>query len=327
MNYRWDAVQPWERRAMGDIKQILVIVDPTAQRHPAVEKAALLAEKFRARLELFVCDTKAARETRIASYLRKRPGAPVPVDIEELLESLAAPLRERGLDVTTETVVADPLHVGLIERTRHTDADLVVKDTHHHSLAQRTFLTNTDWMLIRHCPVPLLLTKAAAWAATPRIVAAVDPGHVNDKPKALDHRIVAQASLLAQRLQGELHLLHVYVPLAAVGAATIATPSMAAAVTPEDFALEQQNRRKLVESLVSEHQVAPENIHLELGGPAQVLPIVAARLQADVMTMGAIARSGLKRIFVGSTAEDVLERLPCDALVVKASQTEDSAAL
>jgi universal stress protein E len=46
-----------------------------------------------------------------------------------------------------------------------------------------------------------------------------------------------------------------------------------------------------------------------------------------VMTMGAIARSGLKRIFVGSTAEDVLERLPCDALVVKASQTEDSAAL
>jgi len=33
--------------------------------------------------------------------------------------------------------------------------------------------------------------------------------------------------------------------------------------------------------------------------------------------MGAISRSGLKRIFIGSTAEDVLERLPCDALIVK----------
>lgn len=35
------------------------------------------------------------------------------------------------------------------------------------------------------------------------------------------------------------------------------------------------------------------------------------------MTMGAISRSGLQRAFLGSTAEDVLERLPCDALIVK----------
>ncbi|MDY6946794.1 MAG: universal stress protein, partial [Pseudomonadota bacterium] len=226
-------------------------------------------------------------------------------------------LRARGLDVTTETVSTDPLHVGLIDRVRHTRADLVVKDTHHHTLAQRTFLTNTDWLLIRNCPVPLLLTKAVPWAGTPRVLAAVDPGHVNDKPELLDHWIVEHASLLAQRLHGELHVLHVYVPMAIIGAATVASPSMAAAVTPEDLALEEQSRRKLVTALVSDYQVAPENIHLELGGPAQVLPIAAARLHADVMTMGAIARSGLKRIFVGSTAEDVLERLPCDALIVR----------
>lgn len=302
---------------MGYIKQILVIVDPTATEHPAVTKAALLAEKFNARLELFVCDTKAAREIRLLSHVRTKPGAPVPVNIKGVLESLAEPLRARGLDVTTETVCADPLHVGLIDRMRHTRADLVVKDTHHHSLAQRTFLTNTDWQLIRGCPVPLLLTKPTPWAATPRVVAAVDPGHVNDKPEILDHWIVEHASLFAQRLAGELHVLHVYVPMAIVGAATIASPSMAASVTPEDLAQEEQSRRKLVTSLVSEYNVAPANIHLELGGPAQVLPIAAARIHADVLTMGAIARSGLKRVFVGSTAEDVLERLPCDALIVK----------
>ena len=302
---------------MGYIKQILVIVDPTATEHPAVTKATVLAEKFNARLELFVCDTKAAREIRLLSHVRTKPGTPVPVNVKGMLESLATPLRARGLDVTTETVCADPLHTGLIDRVRHTSADLVVKDTHHHSLAQRTFLTNTDWQLIRCCPVPLLLTKTAPWTAAPRVVAAVDPGHVNDKPEILDHWIVEHASLFAQRLHGELHVLHVYVPMAIVGAATIASPSMAAAVTPEDLALEEQNRRNLVTALVSEYNVAPENIHLELGGPAQVLPIAAARVHADVMTMGAIARSGLKRIFVGSTAEDVLERLPCDALIVK----------
>lgn len=312
---------------MSYIKQILVIVDPTASEHPAIAKAAFLAEKFNARLELFVCDTKAAREARLVSHVRTSPGAPLPVNIKGMLESLAAPLRMRGLDVTTECVCADPLHVGLIDRTRHTNADLVVKDTHHHSLAQRTFLTNTDWQLIRGCPAPLLLTKSKPWAADPRIVAAVDPGHVNDKPEILDHWIVEHASLFAQRLHGELHVAHVYLPLAIVGAATISGPSMAAAMTPDDLTREEQARRKLITALVGEYNVPPANIHLELGGPAQVLPITASRVHADVMTMGAIARSGLKRIFVGSTAEDVLERLPCDALIVKSPQFGEHAAL
>lgn len=313
---------------MDYIKQILVIADPTATDHPAVYKAALLAERFNARLELFVCDTKVAREMRLSSHLRAHPGEPFPMDVKDFLETLAIPLRARGIDVTTEVARADPLHVGLIERTRQTRADLVVKDTHHHSLAQRTFLTNTDWQLIRGCPVPLLLTKSAPWSAAPRVVAAVDPGHVNDKPEILDHWIVEHASLFAQRLSGELHVLHVYLPLAIVGAATVTGPAMgAAAVTPEDLEREEQSRRKLVTALVGEYNVAPEKIHLELGGPAQVLPIAATRLRADVMTMGAIARSGLKRIFVGSTAEDVLERLPCDALIVKPPTFADQVAL
>ena len=308
---------------MEYIKQILVIVDPTGTDHPSVTKAALLAEKFQARLELFVCDTKAARELRLLAHARTRPGEPFPVNVKAMLEALAQPLRARGLDVTTESLCADPLHVGLIERTRQTNADLVVKDTHHHSLAQRTFLTNTDWQLIRWCPAPLLLTKHSPWAAAPRIVAAVDPGHVNDKPEILDHWIVEHAALFAHRLQGELHALHVYLPLAILGAATTASPPLAAAVTPEDLAVEERTRRKLVTELVADYGVAAENIHLELGGPSQVLPRAAGSLRADVLAMGAIARSGLQRVFVGSTAEDVLEWLPCDALIVKPPNVPD----
>jgi universal stress protein E len=312
---------------MDYIKQILVIVDPTASEHPAIAKAALLAEKFKARIELFVCDTKSAREMRLAAHVRTRPGEPFPVNIKALLETLAAPLRSRGLDVTTECAHADALHVGLIDRTRRTNADLVIKDTHHHSLAQRTFLTNTDWQLIRGCPVPLLLTKNTKWPSVPRIFAAVDPGHANDKPEMLDHWIVEHASLLAQRLEGELHVVHAYLPMAVIGVATAGNPPLVAAVTPEDLAVEETNRRKLMEPLLSEFHLGSERIHLELGGPAQTLPRAAESLHADVLAMGAIARSGLKRIFIGSTAEDVLERLPCDALVVKPPNFAEHVAL
>jgi universal stress protein E len=36
--------------------------------------------------------------------------------------------------------------------------------------------------------------------------------------------------------------------------------------------------------------------------------------------MGAIARSGLKRLLIGNTAERVLDRLACDVLVLKPKQ-------
>jgi universal stress protein E len=302
---------------MNAINNILVIVDPTAEKHPAVDKAALLAQKLDARLELYVCDTKASRELRLAAHAGKPGDQPFLVNLKGFLEDLARPIRARGLDVTTELECADPLHAALIDRARRTTADLIVKDTHRHSLIKRTLLTNTDWELIRACPVPLLLTKSHPWALTPKICAAVDPGHANDKPAVLDNRIVDYAALLAKGLAGELHLLHVYLPVAIVAAAAAGSPPIAITVPAEDLAREAEQRRAMLQDLVTEYRVAPGNVHLEVGGPAAVLPRAAGELRADIVAMGAISRSGLKRIFIGSTAEDVLEHLPCDAFIVK----------
>lgn len=301
---------------MNRICNILVIVDPTASEHPAVAKGALLAESFNARLELFACETKASREARLAAHARKHSKEPLVVDLKAMLEALAGPLRMRGVDVATETDSADPLHVALLDRVKRTSAELVVKDTHHHTLAQRTFLTNTDWQLIRGCPVSLLLVKPGPWTSSPKVVAAIDPGHANDKPEMLDHCILEHASSFSKKLQGELHVLHAYLP-AAVVAAAASVPPMAMAVSAEELAREQESRRREIAALVSDYHVRSQNIHVSAGGTAEVLPLAAQAIRADMMVLGAISRSGLKRAFIGSTAEDVLEKLPCDALIIK----------
>jgi universal stress protein E len=302
---------------MNPLNSILAIVDPTAKQHPAVEKSALLAQKLGARLELFVCDTKASREVRLAAQAGKRAEQPLVINLKAFLEDLARPIRELSVDVTTEVECADPLHIALIDRARRTTADLIVKDTHHHSLAKRTFLTNTDWELIRASPVPLLLTKPNPWASAPKICAAVDPGHANDKPAVLDNRIVDYVALLAKRLGGELHLLHVYLPTAIVAAAAAGSPPMAMTVSAEALAEEDRQKREQLRDLVAEYRVPSGNVRLEVGGPAAMLPRAAGEIHADIVAMGAVSRSGLKRVFIGSTAEDVLEHLPCDALIVK----------
>jgi universal stress protein E len=308
---------------MNRICNILVIVDPTVSEHPAVARGAQLAQAFNARLELYACETKGSREARLATHVRTHSREPFVVDLKSMLEKLAAPLRLEGLDVATETDCGDPLHAMLLDRAKRTSAELVIKDTHHHTLGQRTFLTNTDWQLIRGCPVPLLLVKPGPWASSPKIVAAIDPGHANDKPAMLDHCILQQAAALAKAVKGQVHVLHAYIPAAVLAAAT-SLPPIATTFSVEELAREDASKRKEIAALVSDYGVRSGNIHVSTGGTATVLPRAADAIKADVMILGAISRSRLERVFIGSTAEDVLEQLPCDALIVK---TPDFASL
>lgn len=303
---------------MSSIRNILVIVDPTVQHQPAIAKAALLAERLAARLDLFICDTKAARNIRMAEHLRVSPEAPFQDHLPQWLETIAAPLRRQGLEVTTEVLGADPLHTALLKRVEHTCADLVIKDTHHHSVAQRTLLTNTDWELIRGCPVPLLLVKPTPWSAAHRIAAAIDPGHLDDKPRLLDRSILEEAAKLTGALHGELHAIHAYIPAAMLAAATVTVPPLILDIPEEALAEERRQKLNELMALTSEYGLPAANIHLVTGGVTEALCRLARDGEIDIMALGAVSRRALKRILIGSTAEMILEQLPCDLLVVKA---------
>lgn len=308
--------------AMEPIRNILVIVDPTSEAQPAVAKGALLAERFGGRLELFACDTQVTRKVRHARFASNPGAVAFAADLRPMLELIAAPLRHRGLTVTIEAVTSDPLHIALVDRVRRAGAQLVVKDTHHHSLAQRTLLTNTDWELIRGCPVSLLLAKPQPWADKPCICAAVDPGHTDDKPARLDRCILEQATACTEALGAQLHVVHAYIPMALI-ASKVSMPPFVVDMSPELLTVESDSRREALTRLVADFSVPAENLHLESGSVAEVLCRLANRLRVDVMTMGAVSRTALKRAFVGSTAESVLERLPCDTWVVKVPNIAD----
>jgi universal stress protein E len=289
-------MNPWQK--------ILVIVDPTVSEHPELDKAASLATRCSASLQLFVCATPEAR-----TVLRG--------DGSELLTTLAMPLRQRGLTVSTHMESAEVLHEGLLACISSTDADLVVKQTHHHSLLQRTLLTHTDWHFIRDCSLPLLLTKEAPWHAAPTVIAAVDPDHVHDKPAALDRAILDIAAQFARHLAGSVHAVHAYLPVAITVLMTEGIAPLAGAITPTAMQQEADAHRQRLRELVQRHALPESALRLVLGTAIEALPRTAREMQADVMVLGAVARSGLARWVLGGTAERVLEHLPCDALIVK----------
>ena len=304
---------------MSDSKSILVVIDPTADRQPALQRAATLAEKLGASLDLLICDydpllsggrffssdeLEAAQRERLDLHKRN-------------LEKLAAPLREEGLTVNVDARWEHPLDHGVLQKAAELQPILVVKDTHYHSAVSRALFSNTDWNLIHGCSAPLLLVKPREHAATPKILAAVDPLHAHAKPAELDHAILALAVELATALGGELEVFHAFDPAPVIAGATGSIASPIALPIRELTAELEQRHRQALEHLLDDYPVGESAVHVHEGAAAETLLALSRHLPADIVIMGAISRGGLKKIFLGNTAERVLDRLPCDLLIVK----------
>jgi universal stress protein E len=297
-------------------KQILAVIDPTAEAQPALERAAWLAKSLGAAVELFICDyDQGGGRLDSASAQRARERL---VDRHlERLRSLAGTLERQGIPASVEARSERPLDRGIVRKVVEARPMLVVKDTHFHPALKRSLLSNTDWNLIRSCPAPLLLVKPAPSPEAPTVLAAVDPLHEHDKPADLDKAILAFAKELSSALRGRLHVLHSF-DIGPMLASIAGTPAATMAVPIEEIAAgAEAEHRKALTALLGGFGIEGGNVHLDPGVPHEALVQRAERIRADFVVMGAVSRSGLKRVFVGSTAERVLDRLPCDLVIVK----------
>lgn len=307
---------------MQRLDRILAVIDPTVDAQPAAAKAARLARRTGAALELFSCDYDPALtgqpffDAGVMQQLR----AELIAERTARLEDMADELRQTGLDVATHVHWDNPLHEGILRRVAECEPDIVFKDTHYHSMLRRALFSNTDWNLVRSCPVPLLLCRTADWAPRPKLLAALDPGHHGDKPAVLDHDILAAAQLLARHLDGDVEAVHVFFP-AALLAATSATGGVPLAPDLGGVSLIEAERDRMNQAMgeiAAAHGLDPRAALVMQGSAAERLPQLAAQRGVDLLVMGAVSRSRLRELFIGSTAERVLDHLPCDVLIVKA---------
>jgi universal stress protein E len=303
---------------MSEQRRVLVVVDPTATAHPAIERAAWLARHAPARIELFISDY--APQVADPRFHDVSPGDSVTALIERhrrWLEALAAPLRSAGVTVDVEARFDHPLHDSIVRKAEECAADLVLKDTHYHSALKRSIFSNTDWSLIRNCGATLWLVKPRPPGPRPCFVAAVDPLHERDKPAELDHRIVRTAQSLTTSLGGDLHVFHAFdvAPAIALSADPVTMPVILPMSEIVDAMCEEHT--KAVEHLCEEYAVPAERTHVRQGNTRSSLLALTEQLRADAVVMGALARSGIKGLFIGNTAEQVLDRIHCDLVIVK----------
>jgi universal stress protein E len=317
------AVTLREAAPMQPIRRILVAVkDPQARALPAVSKAVQIAKGLNAQLTLFhdiatplYAEALQGRGIDLASAQRE-----VQTSRREQLEKLATRLRKHGVDVDVAADWDYPPAEAIIRKAQRISADLLVVENHHSAKGgsarhpARWLLAYTDWELLRLCPIPVLLVKNRKLYHRPRVLAAVDPAHAYAKPSNLDRQILRAGAQLVQALHGELHALHVYNPPLAMMPAMPDGPLVD--MDPGHAELEKLARRQL-DKLVDGFDVKRSHCHLVQGRPNEAIPATARRERGAIVAMGVVSRSGLKRFFVGNTAEFVMDAVTADLLVVK----------
>jgi universal stress protein E len=298
----------------GSVKSILVAVSGPCTK--VIKQVQEIATRSTAEIELCTIVRPASVTVALSSEERRHATQLRVEAAREHLQRLAEPLRQQGLQVYCAVEDNDSVVEGLLNRIRHFNPDLVAIEAHKHNSFARLLLNQTDYSLIRECPVPLLIVKTRPSKTKRNVLAALDPWAANGKPASLDSTIIDTARCFSKALQAPLHSAHVFAPMVGYLGDSMFAPVAVPVSLPEEKQYTAKVRKQF-SSVNAKYRIAARNTHLKMGDPSFQLPRIARASKARMVVMGAVSRKIVKRALLGSTAERVLDAMPCDVLVVK----------
>ncbi|MDH5737674.1 MAG: universal stress protein [Gammaproteobacteria bacterium] len=286
--------------------RILAIVDPEREDQTALRRCSELPADADIAIHIaFFLPIASAEKLAHHDYAN-------PKKKRELMDKMIEDYGLQNRNFTSEVVPFDRLYESIIRTARQCDADYIFKPLRKHNLVKRSLFTSTDWNLIRMCPIPILLVSQAESVVGKPVIAALDIGSKDDSHKELNRIVLSQAQVVARVVNSGVH---------AINACTF--PSAAWGYSATDPAPYESARAQLTENLAQlveiskEFGISKEYVAVREGTPSLVINTYSDEVKAGIAVLGTIARSGLAGLFIGNTAESVLENCITDILVVK----------
>jgi len=304
---------------METYQNILVVIDPTTNEQKALKRAIDLASKInhnnasptKVSAFLSIFDFSYEMTTILSSEERDVMRQSMVKDKKLWLENLINELNT-DIEINCQVVWHNRPFEAIIELVIKQNYDLVIKGTHQHDKFKSVIFTPTDWHILRKCPCPVLLVKEHEWPSNGNVIAAVNVGSDEAEHHSLNAKITKEAKQLAQLIQANVHLVNSF-------------PG-----TPVNIAIEipEFNSTEYNETMLKHHQqamiahankfdISVVNTHVKEGLPETVIEQVAAKLDAELVILGTIGRTGISAALIGNTAEHVIDQLNCDVLALK----------
>lgn len=313
---------------MKRFKRILCVMEPDNPSKQMLERAVLLARNNQASLTVVaIMPTVMAYGLLPMGITMANLQAVKVSGYQKTLESLLAPYREDS-KIKARVLVGTPF-LQIIREVLRNDHDLVIKNPEREDFLDQ-LLGSDDMHLLRKCPCPVWLIKSGAAKKYRRILAAVDvddshPPEETEASRKMNHQILELASSLAMADFAELHLVHIWYP---VGESTMRGPFLNASDEQVDVYVEQvrktsaANLRSLLKEVSSGRAgealtYLKPHTHLLKGWAREEIPKLARQIDADLIVMGTVARTGIPGFIMGNTAETILNQIDCSILAIK----------
>ncbi len=237
----------------------------------------------------------------------------VVADRRRRLLDLAGDVAQSGLQSELVVAVGDPA----TEITRQVVSqghDLVVKTADGFSAAGRSF-GSVAQSLLRLCPCPVWLLKPQIHGEFDKVLAAIDVESEDRQHVDLNQKILEFAYSIAQRDDAELHVVAVW----QLWMENSLRRHAGDAAVDSMRERHEAKVRKALDELLQTPDARTDEIHLHLqqGSPASMIRNVADEIEADLMVMGTVCRTGAAGFLIGNTAETVISGVTCSLLALK----------
>jgi nucleotide-binding universal stress UspA family protein len=296
---------------MISLSSVLVDVDAVADDQPALTHATDLAARCGARLK--IVDVLPFVPPGARDFVTAVVEKELVEHRTERLRSLAAGVR--GVEVSTELLRGRPA-TALIYDVLAAGHGLVVR-SHDRDLAEppRPYGA-VDMELLRLCPCPVWLIGRRPGPHTPwRVAAAIDPNPDEAIEQQLNEIVLDWALMLRDLAGAELTLLHAWT---AFGASVLRS-RMSERELAEYVEAARRAAADAMQMFASTHADRLDGVSVQLvqGEPEHALSQFIEANGIDLVVMGTVARSGIRGLVMGNTAERVLQRLRGSVLAVK----------
>lgn len=307
-------------------RRILAVTDESHSQ-VALRSAAALADANDAALEVLAC----VEPPRDIGIIARLAGSDSDAILKALVDRKRATIGERLQEACPHRPIEPRIAVGkpFLEIIRHVaDAgcDFVVKSAEALTGVKRFLFASTDQHLLRKCPCPVWLQTPTAPVSPRRIIAAIDldvwDAVEPDTLTALNRKVVNVARGIAAAPDAQVIVLHAWDAIGEGMVWAFATGAdarlSAERYVNEILATRQQAMNRFIASFRGQERAASILVpRLMRGTPEQVIEAQSHMMNADLVVMGTVARTGVGGVFIGNTAENIINSLGCPILAVK----------
>jgi nucleotide-binding universal stress UspA family protein len=299
--------------ARAKVQKILVTTDFSNQALPAVRYALAFGSALGASVTLLHVIEPASPMAGMESLVLARTDSEVEALAGQELEALARRESKGNVKMTTMVRSGKPFHeIALVAGERR--ADLIVIATHGHTGLERVMLGSTAERVVRHAPCPVLtiptrnLPKRAKPAAPLKLKKILVPIDFS----SLSKDALPYALLLAGHADAELVLVHIvekYPMESLLGPVTneLTVPWIKQA---------EANLEDMASDLIKTARVKAKAM-VQHGAPFEAICDAAKTVGADMIVLTTHGYTGLRHVWLGSTAERVVRHAPCPVMVVR----------